>query len=227
MSRDVSFDQLPIAARFTRIERTLSNESVTSEHRHQQNTSSGHPDTSMADSAIAGLSHSQDPSSGSSQPRTTSTARIRHHLKRASPSPPRELHKPKSAVPESVLAPPTLPDDLNVVLEVVGDQLLPLHDALSLRLRERYTEQYPLVRNLADVFAEAVRPRCCNFAHAAVLDRRALRDLHHAPRKCAAGRRGRARDGQPASVARRQEQAVRRQGRAQAGQADHGALTSS
>lgn len=43
------------------------------------------------------------------------------------------------------------------MLEVIGEGMLGRHETLSTRLRERYAEQYPLVRTLADVWAEQVR----------------------------------------------------------------------
>jgi hypothetical protein len=49
-----------------------------------------------------------------------------------------------------------LPEDLAIVLQVIGDALLKGHVALSDALRKRYDEQYPLVRSLADIFIEHV-----------------------------------------------------------------------
>lgn len=49
-----------------------------------------------------------------------------------------------------------LPEDLRIVLQVIGGALLKGHVALSDALRKRYDEQYPLVRSLADIFIEDV-----------------------------------------------------------------------
>lgn len=49
-----------------------------------------------------------------------------------------------------------IPDDLKIVLQVVGNSILKGHLALSDALRKRYDEQYPLVRSLADIFIEHV-----------------------------------------------------------------------
>ncbi|KAJ9110149.1 hypothetical protein QFC20_003001 [Naganishia adeliensis] len=49
-----------------------------------------------------------------------------------------------------------IPDDLRIVLRVIGNSILKGHLALSDALRKRYDEQYPLVRSLADIFIEHV-----------------------------------------------------------------------
>lgn len=49
-----------------------------------------------------------------------------------------------------------IPDDLRIVLQVIGNSILKGHLALSDALRKRYDEQYPLVRSLADIFIEHV-----------------------------------------------------------------------
>lgn len=52
-----------------------------------------------------------------------------------------------------------VPEDLGIVLQVIGDSILKGHLALSDALRKRYDEQYPLVRSLADIFIEHVSAR--------------------------------------------------------------------
>lgn len=60
-------------------------------------------------------------------------------------------------------SPLVVPEDLRIVLQVIGNSILKGHLALSDALRKRYDEQYPLVRSLADIFIEHVRA-CFSFA---------------------------------------------------------------
>lgn len=64
--------------------------------------------------------------------------------------------------------PAALPEDLQIVLQVIGDTLLKGHVALSDALRKRYDEQYPLVRSLADIFIQHVSVPRCQKAHRAL-----------------------------------------------------------
>lgn len=50
-----------------------------------------------------------------------------------------------------------LPESLRIVLGVIGDSLLRGHQDLSVKLKEKYLEQFPLVRDLTSVWAEQVR----------------------------------------------------------------------
>lgn len=51
-----------------------------------------------------------------------------------------------------------LPDELREILEVLRDGILPGHLTLGKALRARHEEQFPLVRSLADIFTQHVRP---------------------------------------------------------------------
>lgn len=55
------------------------------------------------------------------------------------------------------VAPHQIPDDLRRCLEVIEDSILPGHKKLSKCLWNRYNEQFPLVRSLADIFLCNVR----------------------------------------------------------------------
>lgn len=59
--------------------------------------------------------------------------------------------------------PPELPEDLKVILDVLGHGVLDGHLNLADQLRKRYDDQYPLVRSLTDIFIANVsrvsRPR--------------------------------------------------------------------
>ncbi|KAG8918643.1 hypothetical protein FRC02_002196 [Tulasnella sp. 418] len=66
----------------------------------------------------------------------------------------RKLQKPPK-IPEFESVPPhMLPEDLRKCLEVLEGSTLKGHMKLCTELRNRYNEQYPLVRSLADVFVE-------------------------------------------------------------------------
>jgi hypothetical protein len=58
---------------------------------------------------------------------------------------------------------PELPEDLKVILDVLGHGVLDGHLNLADQLRKRYDDQYPLVRSLTDIFIANVsrvsRPR--------------------------------------------------------------------
>lgn len=112
------------------------------------------PDSSQS----AGVKSS--PSSQGTGGTGTTQFAFRHHLKNLSPPPMNKLHRSRSAVPTSAIAqaPPVLPEELKISLSVIGDELLKGHEELSGRLRERYREQYPLVRGLSDVWAQQVSP---------------------------------------------------------------------
>jgi hypothetical protein len=48
--------------------------------------------------------------------------------------------------------PPELPEDLKIILDVLGHGVLDGHLNLADQLRKRYDDQYPLVRSLTDIF---------------------------------------------------------------------------
>jgi hypothetical protein len=105
----------------------------------------------------AGRSDSENDSR--SRPSASEPHHIRHYLKgRAAPQP-KKLHRPRVNMPAASLLPGPLPEALRIVLEVIGNDMLKGHDALSIRLKDRYQEQYPLVRSLTDVWADQVRSR--------------------------------------------------------------------
>ena len=79
---------------------------------------------------------------------------LRHHLRTLGPAQHKKLHKPKTQIPLDVLQPPTLPDELRTVLETIHLHLLGRHESLSVKLKERWSAQYPLVRSLTDVWAD-------------------------------------------------------------------------
>ncbi|KAI3602889.1 hypothetical protein WG66_011164 [Moniliophthora roreri] len=67
------------------------------------------------------------------------------------------LHEPKksdtkNAVLGDTVAMHQLPEDLRICLEAIDNGVFDGHKRLSEALRERYDEQFPLVRSLADVF---------------------------------------------------------------------------
>lgn len=68
---------------------------------------------------------------------------FRHHLKTLVPPPPNKLHKASTAHlrPEKEL-PLVIPEDLLLVCQTIGSELLEGHDSLSIRLRVRYEEQF-------------------------------------------------------------------------------------
>ena len=74
----------------------------------------------------------------------------------------RKAHKNSNFEPApvpGVVPPRQLPDDLRICLEVIESDLLEGHVRLSEALKNRYEEQYPLVRSLSDVFISNV----CSF----------------------------------------------------------------
>lgn len=62
----------------------------------------------------------------------------------------------RSSITSMMPGPVTLPDDLEQVLTVIASGILEGHLKLITALRKRYDEQFPLVRNLADVFTTHV-----------------------------------------------------------------------
>lgn len=61
-------------------------------------------------------------------------------------------------------APEQLPHDLQVILETLGGPVLQGHVQMADMLRQRYEEQFPIVRSLADVFvANVCRAPCLWF----------------------------------------------------------------
>lgn len=65
----------------------------------------------------------------------------------------------RGSITSIMSGPVTLPDDLEQVLTVIASGVLEGHLKLITALRKRYDEQFPLVRNLADVFTTHVRVR--------------------------------------------------------------------
>jgi hypothetical protein len=118
---------------------------------------------SSAPTPAAGVSRSEPehppppPSSDSRRPsQSEPQPNFRHYLKSLAGPPPKKLHRPRSNVPLTSLLPTPLPEALRTVLEVIGSDMLKGHEALSVRLKERYQDQYPLVRSLTDVWADQV-----------------------------------------------------------------------
>lgn len=62
----------------------------------------------------------------------------------------------RSSFSSVVNGPVTLPDDLEQVLTVVSTGIMEGHIKQIDALRERYNEQFPLVRSLANVFTSHV-----------------------------------------------------------------------
>lgn len=107
---------------------------------------------------FANLGHSARPTEKGNMTAMESTTSVnatktfKHHLKNLVPPPPNKLHKTSSpdlkgsngrlglAGPGWVVK--ELPSDLKLVSEVVADQILDGHRALSERLRVRYEEQF-------------------------------------------------------------------------------------
>ena len=73
---------------------------------------------------------------------------------------PNKLHKHRQRMPSASSGmdaghydePLELPEDLAIVLDVLGKGVLDGHLNLANQLRKRYDDQYPLVRSLTDIF---------------------------------------------------------------------------
>lgn len=91
----------------------------------------------------------KDESAGSSRPSTADSSTKSN-----------KLHKHRQRMPSASSGmdmlnhddPPELPEDLKVILEVLGQGVLEGHLTLANQLRRRYDDQYPLVRSLTDIF---------------------------------------------------------------------------
>jgi hypothetical protein len=98
----------------------------------------------------------QTPSDSRSHPYANESQQIRHYLKGRAVPVAKKLHRPRGHMTSSSLLPPPIPEALKIVLEIIGNDMLKGHDALSIRLKDRYQEQYPLVRSLTDIWVDQV-----------------------------------------------------------------------
>ncbi|POW05397.1 hypothetical protein PSTT_09720 [Puccinia striiformis] len=90
--------------------------------------------------------------------RGTSALRgIRHYLR--PPNPPNKLHKAHQDTIQEALTNHAnfeylLPESLKIIFNIVNDGMFRGHEDLSVQLKEKYLEQFPLVRDLTSVWAE-------------------------------------------------------------------------
>ncbi|OAV87424.1 hypothetical protein, variant [Puccinia triticina 1-1 BBBD Race 1] len=82
---------------------------------------------------------------------------IRHYLR--PPNPPNKLHKAHQDTIQQALTNHAnfeylLPESLRIIFNIVNDGMFRGHEDLSVQLKEKYLEQFPLVRDLTSVWAE-------------------------------------------------------------------------
>ncbi|KAA1074053.1 hypothetical protein PGT21_011997 [Puccinia graminis f. sp. tritici] len=82
---------------------------------------------------------------------------IRHYLR--PPNPPNKLHKAHQETIQQALTNHAnfeylLPESLRIIFNIINDGMFRGHEDLSVQLKEKYLEQFPLVRDLTSVWAE-------------------------------------------------------------------------
>ncbi|GAA5860358.1 hypothetical protein JCM8547_003474 [Rhodosporidiobolus lusitaniae] len=111
------------------------------------------PSTASLNSLHAQDFAAQNPSSGTGGGRLASFGfRSARHPLRPAPSS-AKLQKSAAKAPPEVLKPPPLPEALKQALEATVD-MLKGHEELSLRLKERWAKDFPLVRGLAAIWSD-------------------------------------------------------------------------
>jgi len=123
---------------------------------------SSHPDFESSTQPLHGAHINNFSQSTSSVPhingKGASTLRgIRHYLR--PPNPPNKLHKAHQHTIQEALTNHAnfeylLPESLRIIFNIVNDGMFRGHEDLSVQLKEKYLEQFPLVRDLTSVWAE-------------------------------------------------------------------------
>ncbi|CAH7671108.1 hypothetical protein PPACK8108_LOCUS5870 [Phakopsora pachyrhizi] len=116
---------------------------------------SSHPESTNLNQSNSSVSHAKNVISNLNQ--SNAIKGIRHYLR--PPNPPNKLHKHHQTGDQSALMNHAnfeflLPESLKVVLNIINEGMFRGHQDLSVQLKERYLEQFPLVRDLTSVWAE-------------------------------------------------------------------------
>jgi hypothetical protein len=125
---------------------------------------SSHPDPEQNNPSVpAGhtphFNHSTSSVSHMNMKGSSTIRGIRHYLR--PPNPPNKLHKAHQNTIQEALANHAnfeylLPESLRIIFNIVNDGMFRGHEDLSVQLKEKYLEQFPLVRDLTSVWAEQV-----------------------------------------------------------------------
>ncbi|PLW28131.1 hypothetical protein PCANC_23264 [Puccinia coronata f. sp. avenae] len=123
---------------------------------------SSHPDPEQNNPSVpAGhtphFNHSTSSVSHMNMKGSSTIRGIRHYLR--PPNPPNKLHKAHQNTIQEALANHAnfeylLPESLRIIFNIVNDGMFRGHEDLSVQLKEKYLEQFPLVRDLTSVWAE-------------------------------------------------------------------------